>query len=360
LGPATEKEEKMKKVIPSIGIISVMILLLLPTLRVSAASYDSVVTGKTDPNQDVKAVQDAVNKGGAVLLKGTFDFGIEGRVNIKNDIKVFGETDSQGKPLTRINRGHWTFYSPLPSRESPPEAPGPKIAIRGIHFDGAVWTPMHFPYTSGAVISGNKITNVLPSQLRQTLWVHAGALFGTRFINREKILPGTTGHLLFENNEVDLKCDNPKITMGQGAFFIWTWGAIIEIRGNTFANVSRNTIETLDNYLDEQGRGTVIITDNRIITPADGCPFPSPITYPNGIVVGWFLDRSGAADPKRNSKILIMNNYVETNSELASGIVLLGEGTLVLGNKIVMKGGSKSRGIARYGPNSFVARNKIE
>lgn len=350
----------MKKAILVTGIIGVMIFLLLPTLAVSAATYDSVVTGKGDANQDVKAVQDAVNQGGTVLLKGTFDFGIEGRVNIKNDIKVFGETDSQGKPLTRINRGHWSFYSPLPSKDSPPEAPGPKIAIRGIHFDGALWTPMHFPYTSGAEISGNKITNVLPYQLRQTLWVHAGAVFGTRFINREKILPGTTGHLVFEDNEVDLKCDDPKKTMGQGAFFIWTWGAIIEIRGNSFANVSRNSIETLDNYLDEQGRGTVIITDNRIITPADGCPFPSPAMYPNGIVVGWFLDSSGAEDPKRNSKILIMNNYVETSSELASGIVLLGHGTLVLGNKIVMKGGSKSMGIAEFGSNSFVARNKIE
>lgn len=350
----------MKKAILVTGIIGVMIFLLLPTLAVSAATYGSVVTGKGDANQDVKAVQDAVNQGGTVLLKGTFDFGIEGRVNIKNDIKVFGETDSQGKPLTRINRGHWSFYSPLPSKDSPPEAPGPKIAIRGIHFDGALWTPMHFPYTSGAEISGNKITNVLPYQLRQTLWVHAGAVFGTRFINRGKILPGTTGHLVFEDNEVDLKCDDPKKTMGQGAFFIWTWGAIIEIRGNSFANVSRNSIETLDNYLDEQGRGTVIITDNRIITPADGCPFPIPTMYPNGIVVGWFLDSSGAEDPKRNSKILIMNNYVETSSELASGIVLLGHGTLVLGNKIVMKGGSKSMGIAEFGSNSFVARNKIE
>lgn len=155
----------MKKAILVTGIIGVMIFLLLPTLAVSAATYDSVVTGKGDANQDVKAVQDAVNQGGTVLLKGTFDFGIEGRVNIKNDIKVFGETDSQGKPLTRINRGHWSFYSPMPSKDSPPEAPGPKIAIRGIHFDGALWTPMHFPYTSGAEISGNKITNVLPYQI---------------------------------------------------------------------------------------------------------------------------------------------------------------------------------------------------
>ena len=127
---------------------------------------------------------------------------------------------------------------------------------------------MHFPYTSGAEISGNKITNVHPYELPikwkggDTLWVNAGALLGTRFAHSEKFLPGgTSGLLTFENNEVDLKCANPEITMGQGAFYIWTWGATIEIKGNTFKNVSRNTIETLDNYRDESGIGKVTINE---------------------------------------------------------------------------------------------------
>ena len=351
-------------------IIAVIGLSVLSTTFVSSSTlhaYDSVVTGQNNAEYDVKAIQDAVDKGGTVLLKGTFNFGQKGRVNIKNDIEISGESDKKGRPMTKIMGGFWTFHSPLPSTDLPLPGPGPKVKIKNIYFDGAVWTPMHFPYTSGAEISGNKITNVQPFELPiqwwggKTLWVQAGALFGTRFAHKEKIIPGaTTGFLTFENNDVDLKCDNPKITMGQGAFYIWTWGATIEIKGNTFYNVSRNSIETIDNYRDESGSGRIIITDNKIITPSDGCPFPAPTSYPQGIVVGWFLDMSRGKDPSINSKTVIKNNYIETSGELASGIVALGDGTVILDNKLVMHGGSKSTGIVLLGSNGFIGRNKIK
>ncbi|MDB4442700.1 hypothetical protein N9219_04705, partial [bacterium] len=106
-------------------------------------AYDSVVTGNNNPELDVKAVQEAVDKGGSVLLKGRFNFGQKGRVNIKNDIDVIGESDSQGQPLTKITGGFWTFHSPLPSTEIPLPGPGPKVKIQNIHFDGATWSPMH-------------------------------------------------------------------------------------------------------------------------------------------------------------------------------------------------------------------------
>jgi hypothetical protein len=192
------------------------------------------------------------------------------------------------------------------------------------------------------------------------LLVSAGALFGTRFAHNKKILPGAvTGNLIFENNKVDLKCKKPKLTMGQGAFFIWTWGATIEIKGNTIRNVSRNSIESLDNYLDEEGRGSVVVAENNIVTPAVGIPFPSPRT-PNGIIVGWFLDMSGGSDPSRNSKITVIRNYVQTNGETSIGIASLGDGIAILGNRIEVRGGSKSTGISQLGSNGFIARNKID
>jgi hypothetical protein len=222
------------------------------------ASNSTVVMGVNDPTKDVQAVQDAVDRGGTVLLKGKFNFGEKGKITIKNDIKIVGEVDGQGKPATQVNGGMWSFFSPLPSKDSPPQAPGPKISIEKIHFDGAIWTPIHIAYTSGAIISGNKITNVSPYPIPlkwaggETLLVHAGAILGTRFFNTEKFLPSATGHLVFKNNEVDIPCENPKVTMGQGVFFIWTWGAIIEAKGNIFKNVSRNSIECLDNYRDQE------------------------------------------------------------------------------------------------------------
>lgn len=347
-------------------VLGISVLLTFLIAAGTLYAYESVVTGKNNAEYDVKAVQEAVDKGGSVLLKGTFNFGEKGRVNIKSDVEVTGESDSKGRPLTKITGGFWTFHSPLPLTELPLRGPGPKIEIKNIHFDGATWTPMHFPYTSGAEISGNRITNVQPYAVPRKwpggdkLLRSAGALLGTSFAHKEKILPGaTTGHLIFENNKVDLKCKNPEITMGQGAFFIWTWGATIEIKGNTIRNVSRNSIESLDNYLDEEGRGSVLVAENNIVTPSVGIPFPTPGT-PNGIIVGWFRDMTGGSDPSRNSKITVIRNFVQTNGETSGGIISLGDGMAILGNRVEVKGGSKSSGITQIGSNGFIARNKID
>ena len=349
----------------------VKVLTLSTTLIILFASGSlfaetTVIIGKNNEEFDVKAVQEAVDKGGSVLLKGTFNFGQKGRVNIKNDIKVTGEINSDGKPLTKITGGFWTFHSPLPSTEPPLPGPGPKVTIKNIHFDGATWTPMHFPYISGAEISGNKITNVKPFGVPvkwsggENLLLNAGVLFGTRFAHREKIIPGAvTGNLVVNKNDIDLKCKNPEITMGQGVFFIWTWGATIEIKGNRIRNVARNSIESLDNYIDENGIGKVVVAENNIVTPSVGIPFPSPRT-PNGIIVGWFLDMAGGSDPKRNSKITVIRNFVQTNGETSLGIASIGDGTAILGNRVEVKGGSKSSGISQLGSNAFIARNKID
>lgn len=346
--------------------VSLLPVLALFLINSSLFAYDKIVTGKGNAEVDVKAVQEAVDQGGKLLLKGSFVFGPEGSVKIKEDIEIHGEVNNAGVPVTKINGGFQTFQTILPSTDPPLPGPGPKIKIKNIHFDGARWTPMHFPYTSGAEMSGNLITRVLPHAVPvkwsggEKLLVHAGVLLGTRFAHREKIIPGAvTGNLVFSNNVVDLYCEKPELTMGQGAFFIWTWGATIEISGNKFRNVSRNAIETLDNYVDEAGQGSVLIAENNVVTPSAGIPFPSPTT-PNGIVVGWFLDRSGGSDPSRNSKITVLRNYVQTNGESSVGIVSLADGTSILGNRVEVKSGSQSKGIAQLGCNAFIARNQID
>lgn len=347
-------------------LLSLLLLLTLLFAAITLYAYDSVVTGQNNAEIDVKAVQEAVNKGGTVLLKGAFNFGQKGRVNIKNDIEVIGESDGEGKPLTKITGGFWTFHSPLPSTELPLPGPGPKVKVKNIHFDGATWAPIHLSYTSGAEISGNKITNVKPFPVPikwsggEKLLVTAGTLMGSRFAHREKILPGAvTGNLIVNDNDIDLRCENPKMTMGQGVFFLWTWGATIEIKRNRVRNVSRNSIESLDNYLDEEGQGSVLVTENNVVTPKLGIPFPGPST-PNGIVVGWFLDMTGGSDPSRNSKITVIRNFVQTNGETSGGVISLGDGIAILGNRVEVKGGSKSSGVVHIGSNGFIARNKID
>ena len=344
--------------------IGVFLFVLIITMGV-AQSTETVVKGTNDPAKDVKAVQDAVDKGGTVLLKGKFNFGEKEKVIIKNDIQIVGEADKKGTPKTQVIGGMWSFFSPLPSKDDPPQAPGPKITIKNIHFDGAIWTPIHLPYTSGAVISGNKMTKVSPFPMPMkwqggdTLLVHAGAIMGTRFFNPAKFLPGTTGHLFFENNEVDIPCEKPEVTMGQGVFFLWTWGAFVEVNGNSFKNVSRNSIESLDNYRDNEGKGQVFIRNNKIVTPTAGCPFPGPTSFPNGIVAGWFLDPAGGQDPAKYCKIVIMNNHIEAKGELSAGIISMADGMTVVNNEIILGGGSKSKAIVHTGSHGFVADNKI-
>jgi hypothetical protein len=261
----------------------------------------------------------------------------------------------------------------LASPQLPPEAPGPKITIQGIHFDGAVWTPIHLAYSSGAEISGNKITNVVPYGMSsdenpykwkglegwETMWIQQGAVFATTYNAGDKHVPGAvTGLFIFENNEVDLESDKPQVTLGQGVYFKWTTGATIQIRGNVFKDVPRNSIESLNNCLDQEGRGTVIIEKNKVITPPVGFPLPSPST-PNGIIAGWFPDVSAGADPARNSKIVVVHNYVEVRGDTSVGIMLLSDQAVAACNDIVMGGGSKATAIVQMGSDGLIANNKI-
>ena len=212
----------MKRYVAVLSIIGLFLSCTHLMSTESTPSFDSTVTGQSAVEQDVKAVQEAVDRGGTVLLKGTFDFGPRGQVNIKNDVAIWGESDGNGRPLTKIIGGFWTFHSPLPSTDLPLPGPGPKIKIKNIHFDGVTWSPMHFPFTSGAEISGNKITNVQPFKLPikwqggDFVLVQTGIILGTRFAHKPKYLPGAvTGKLVVENNEIDLKCENPKTTIAK-------------------------------------------------------------------------------------------------------------------------------------------------
>ena len=58
-----------------IGFLSAVfaVCLYMPIMAAQPESYDSVVMGQGDPKADVVAVQKAVDQGGAVLLKGTFN-----------------------------------------------------------------------------------------------------------------------------------------------------------------------------------------------------------------------------------------------------------------------------------------------
>ncbi len=356
----------MKRIL--IGFLTIVFIVCLqgPIMAAQPESYDSVVTGKGDPSADVIAVQKAVDQGGSVLLKGNFDFGKDGKVIISKDVNIYGETDAQGAPVTKIQGGFWTFQSKLPE-QLPPPAPGPKIGIQGIHFEGALWTPISLPYCGGANIVNNKITKVRPIEAtvfgKAGMYRHQGItlvpLYGLPKEHR-KYQPGAvTGTIMIADNDIDLSNDIPEKTMAQGVLIIGATGANTQILRNRVVNCSKNSLESLDNYPGEDGSGMTIFKGNKIVTATKGIPLPTPGT-PNGIIAGWFLDMTGATDPARWTKIVVTENQIETRGDRSCGILILSDGAVITSNHILLKGGPKSTGIFHGNSDSIIANNKIE
>jgi hypothetical protein len=112
--------------------------------RLPDAAPAQTVVGQNDPAIDVGAVQAAVDRGGSVLLLGTFDFGEEGQVLLHKDTAISGEADASSRPLTTIIGGDWPFFAPIPAN-MPLAHAGPVISIESIHFrhpsGGAIRAP---------------------------------------------------------------------------------------------------------------------------------------------------------------------------------------------------------------------------
>ena len=353
----------MKRLMTVILLLGVFAFLPLPALA-SSQPYDSMVTGTGNPEQDITAVQDAVNKGGTVLLKGTFNFGQKGQVRISKDVKIHGEKDQQGMPVTIIRGGFMTFFSP-PPRELPVQAAGPKIAIQDLHFDGAGFTPVLIGYSSAASITGNKITNVKPLLTpaplfgRKDLYLQKAILISPRYGGAKEYLPGAvTGTIVVADNDIDLTCEEPEKTMAQGLMILETTDVDAQILRNRITNCAKNSIESLDNRPGQGGTGMTLIKGNKIITALKGPPVPTP-SAPLGIVAGWFGNPSAVSDPAQRTKIVITDNRIEARGETSVGIIPLIDGAVITSNHIILKG-SKARGITPLGSNSLIANNKIE
>ena len=291
-----------------------------------------------------------------------------------NEVEICGETDKKGDPLTKIKGGFFSFYSPLPVSGTPPSLPdllppGPKITIQDIHFEGALWAPIHIAYTSEATISRNKITSVVPygpglfdPSFPDFKYLSAGIYCGTWFaqssfspvrIYREGAV---TGQLRINNNYIDLEFSAPANNLGQGIFVNWTTGIVAKISGNIIKNVSRNSIEVLDNYL-ANGIGMIVMEGNEITTSEVGIRYPSGFT-PNGIVFGWYLNPAGNEKTK-NCLHTVMQNSIRIKGETSVGIMALADSSVVLNNQIVSEGAT-ARGLWIVGSHGIIAHNKIE
>jgi hypothetical protein len=353
----------MKKSARSYYILTLTLVCIALTLAplAGAESQPVAVEGKSDPAVDVQAVQKAVDRGGTVLLKGRFDFGDKGSVTITKDVNVLGETDERGAPRTTVRGGYYAFHSPLTTQTLPP--PGPKITIKNIHFDGALWAPIRLAYASGVTIAGNRITGVRPHAApdRPQIGLQHGILVGTLLPikGRGQYQPGAVmGTMTIADNDIDLSTEAPTKTMAQGIFVFGTTGINARIARNTITNCARNSIEILDNYLSNDGGGFIVIQDNKIVTATEGVALPSPQT-PNGIAVGYFRDTSAAVDPRRFIRHVILHNSVRTRGKTSIGVGVFTDGALVRNNHVVTEG-PEAHAIRAVGSNTYIGRNRIE
>jgi hypothetical protein len=343
-------------------LIPVLVLLLF---LAQSAGANQAVTGTGNPSQDVANVQAAVDQGGLIILRGTFNFGPDGRVRITRDTRIQGEADGAGDPLTRIIGGFWTFYSPLPVKGAPPAGKGPLVVVRSIRFEGAKGTPLHFPHVGGLDVRGCTVSRVTPQELPikwaggDTLRFQAGVVVGNRLDSPAKPLKNAaTGAIRIEDNRFNMATDAPEKTAGYGIMADWTWGADMVIKGNLIHKVSRNGIEALDNALDAKGQGAIVIENNKIITADSGIEYPHKYG-PNGIVAGWYFDTSGGADFVRNNRITLTGNRIEARGDGSSGLLLYANDMVATCNDIVMGGGSEARGIIQTGSRGFFANNRV-
>ena len=297
-----------------------------------AARGATLVEGQNDPAVDVANVQAAVDQGGDVSLRGLFNFGAGGAVVIRNDVAISGQVGKDGALLTTISGG----FRPLSSGPSPTpvSAPGPRISIRHLDFVGARAAAIFLIYAHDVEIVGNRFSGIVPEPASGMLFQRAVHITGLTQVNPQAI----TGSVTVTHNVMDMT-SNVGPVLCQGVALFLTTGVEAEISHNEIFACTRDGIEVMDNYLGASGEGSVRITHNRIVPPADGFPWPNAIT-PEGIVFGWYYNPAAAGDPTKASPFEVAHNYIETNGPAAAGIAALTTGSSIHHNTIRMNTGN--------------------
>jgi len=307
-------------------------------ISTAAAAAPTVVHGQDSAALDLPAVQAAVDAGGTVVLAGRFDFG-DGRVVIRNDVEIAGESDGLGAPLITIRGGEWSFHTPYPAVMPPPVA-GPVVSIHDLHFVEARGTAIHLAWSGGCSLHHNVIDQMRARPAgtvleRAAIVVGPSILGGTPNTQFQPRL--VSGRIDVSDNILDVSGPEDTSRMrGTGMFVAMYVGADVRIERNVVRENSRTGLAILDGTFDGDGRGSVVIADNTIVSSIRvGFTQGAGPRAPIGIVTGFNNQRAFGANPNLPTiPVLIANNHVELNGVTSMGIINIWNGAILEGNTI--------------------------
>ena len=264
---------------------------------------------------DVLNVRAAVNAGGTVLLKATdvsgaplaFNFGpattAGGRLIVQTDVEILGET--VGGAMTTIRGGNApvTGFGPV------------RLVVRGIHFDGPRAAGVLLLITSGAEITGNRVTNVRGFPLfpgvrkGQGIWV-------TPFLALEDI----AGTILIADNVVEH-------VDAESGFGLALAGSAADM------TVARNTIRGVNTAgILAVGNSRPVLVEDNDIAPGPGL-FPDA-TAGNGITADGAFESLGLPP---GAPQYIRRNKIVCDNPFADGILVFEvTGSVVTKNDVTM------------------------
>lgn len=127
----------------------IVLTIVVPSAKAAVSGDASVVIGTADPAVDVPAIQAAVDQGGIVKLRGTFDFGDEGSVSVLKDVEIYGENAviKNGKQTFAVG-----FDASLPDGGDARHQTGfvgPIVVFKELKFENALYSTIHVLATSG-------------------------------------------------------------------------------------------------------------------------------------------------------------------------------------------------------------------
>lgn len=228
----------------------------------TVAAQPLVVTGTGDPNQDVPAVQKAVDQGGRVVLMGQFSFDrpatapagatFNRMVTVSKNVVISGGRDANGD-MPIIQGGEWPFLV---------DAIDAHVTFQGLRFvspkGGAIWVYA----TAGFAVTGCRIESIVPSADFGTQGGQANPVSAAIFAGADPHPPSAlqqgkpenfSGTLAILNNDIDVGAPPGAQTLGVVVFSVGR-SPVKEVDIYVSGNKIRNTSEPAINFRVVGGR----------------------------------------------------------------------------------------------------------